>query len=112
MNLLISAGRFVTAIAALLVILALTAIGASLGVTRVGLGMPIGAGLGALAGLLVAGSVFGALAALFQIVRLMERADQRAVAYISVQVETLGLIAETSARTAAAAEQTQRLLGR
>ena len=67
MNLLISVGRFSVELAALLVVLAGVTIGGGAGAAWAGTGSTAGMVVGGIIGLLIAGTLFGAIAALFQI---------------------------------------------
>ena len=83
MNILVATGRVLIAIAALAVILSAT-IGGGLAAEQAHTDFLIGALIGAIGGLILAGTLFGAIAALFQIadntaktVRLLEKLEAR-----------------------------------
>jgi hypothetical protein len=84
LGILVSVGRFLTGAAAFLVVI-VGVLGGGAASDQAHMGFLIGASVGGLVGLVIAGTVFGAIAALFQIAdstartaRAMEKLEARA----------------------------------
>ena len=114
MGLLVAVGRFLVGVTAIIVVLVCAAIGLSLGSNISGLGSAFGGVLGGMVGLLLAGSVFGALAALLQIATnteamllLLQQADARASNVARTQSEAFGELLRTAERGAGAVEKAE-----